>query len=194
MGENLLVVRADEVREQLGFEGFLGLPAEEIERLHGCVAVQAMAGVLAERDPAYQTLVTFTAIHFNYAWLTHPRAALPGSAAHRSLGLLGNVMADDGDHLFLDDYPKLAVQRELNELGIREPFELRLAGLLADDGAGAARRRLGLVYVARLASRDGAKHAAEAAGLRFCGPGELLQERDGFEPWSQVLIDNLHAL
>lgn len=198
MGEQILVVRADELKKRIDFQRFLALPEEEIHKLYASVEVFAMDRDKAEHDPTYKQLVAYTAIHYNYSWLTYRRGSSLGEArlhGNRSMGIGGHINADDHANLFLDDHLKVAAYREVDEeVIIREKYDLRLAGLLNDDSNDVGRVHLGLVYVARLRQPDVEKREKGIAQIRFCGNGDLQQEREEFETWSQILIDNLHAL
>jgi len=183
MAEQVLVVRADEARRQLGLQRFLGLPEEEIQRLYASIEVHVMAREAAARDSSSLQLVTYTVIHFNHVWLTCLRGP------RRSLGIRAHLQADHQSHLFLDDHPKLAARRDAEQAVPHQACDLRLAGLIQEEAGG----DLGLVYVAKLrqAVSLGELTVPEA---RLCGHGDLQRERDQFETWSQILIDNLHAL
>jgi hypothetical protein len=173
MSEKILVVRAEEYVQQVGSRAFVGLPREEAERLHGCVEVLAIDRGRAAAEPSFLPLLTFTAIHYNYSWLTF-------EAGPRSLGIRAPLYADGEAPSFLDDALQASAQRAVESaIALGEPCQWRLAGLIQQDA-------LGLVYVARLPRRI-------ESTLRSSGHGELSMEREQFEPWSRLLIDNLHA-
>jgi len=197
MAEKILVVHAAALRQLIAFEYFKALPAEEIERLHGAIEVVAMDRDLAGSDPGCKQLVTYTAVHYNYSWLTHlPGGALDqaGQRTRRALGVGAPLLASDREVVFLDQELQAAAARAVDStFTFGDRFELRLAGLLDNDDDEASRPYLGLVYVARLL-RPGASACAEGiAQVRFFGNGELQMQRDEFDPWSQILIDNLPA-
>jgi len=184
LAEQVLVVRADEARRQLGnSQRFLGLPEEEIQRLFASIEVHAMDREGAARDPSCLQLVTYTAIHFNHLWVTCLRGP------RRSMGIRAHLQADHQSHLFLDDHPKLAARREAEQAIPHQACDLRLAGLIQEEAGG----DLGLVYVAKLRQAVPLTELA-VPEARLGGHGDLQRERDQFEIWSQILIDNLHAL
>lgn len=181
MSEQVLAVRAEEYTEQVGARPFIGLPEEELERLHATVEVLVLDRAQATHDPAYLPLRTFTAIHYNYSWLTFVRSP-------KSLGIGAWIEAASGDPpAFLDHAFESVARREIeNAVVLQAPCEWRLAGLIHDG-------QLGLVYVARLRQRAVEARDPARDRLRFYGNGELSFDRAAFDAWSQLLIDNLHA-
>lgn len=176
-------VRVADLKRVILNEGpFVALPREEIERLHAAIEVYE-----ADRKPAEGELrlVAYAAVHFNYSWLTYQRAGARALGMEIELGRGGRVP------LFLDDEVQADVERALTawvapRVAAAGKIDLRLGGLLI------APDRLGLLYLARLRQPGVAGSGLE--GLRFCGNGDLRQERARFDAWSQVLIDNLGAL
>ena len=182
MTEHWLAVLADEYRRQVGLQRFMGLPREEIERLHASVEVRALAPNEQNVGSAYLPLATYTAFHYNYTWITFRRE-------QRSLGIGGPVRVNGEVPLFLDETFERAARAEVEKAKLLgAPADWRLAGLIhAED-------RLGLVYIARLRQRWSAEHNLGAEPLVCCRNGELLTERPNFDAWSQILIDNLASL
>jgi hypothetical protein len=182
VSESILAVRADEYLKQVGAAPFVALPREEIERLYGSVELHVLRRDALDQSPWCLPLVTYTAAHYNYTWLTYRRA-------QRSLGVSGLVPADGEPPLFLDESLQSSARRELEGAdALSAPVEWRLAGLINDG------RRLGLVYIAKLRQRWSPEQNRSAVRMQCCGKGELLTQRHEFEPWSQLLIDNLTSL
>jgi hypothetical protein len=182
--ERILAVRAAEYLQQVGVQRYVGLPREEIERLHASVELHALTSDELNRDRAsYLPLVTYTAVHYNYTWFTYERT-------ERSLGVSAPVYSEGEPPLFLDESLELAARRELESARVvSAPVDWRLAGLIhAGDG------QLGLVYIARLRSHWSPEQNRSAGKVTCCNSGELTTERHRFEPWSQLLIDNLQSL
>ena len=182
MTERILAVRADEYLEHVGSKRFVALPREEIERLHGSVELHVLGRDALNQSSGYLPLVTYTAAHYNYTWLTYQRA-------QRSLGVSGYVLAGSEPPLFLDESLQSSAHREMERAeALSAPAEWRLAGLINDD------QRLGLVYIAKLRQHWSPEHNRSAVRVQCCNSGELLMQRRQFEPWSQLLIDNLPSL
>ena len=180
--ERILAVRTAEYLQQVGTQRYAGLPREEIERLYASVELHALTSdELTRESSSYLPVVTYTAVHYNYTWLTYERA-------ERSLGVSGPVYSEGEPPLFLDESLELAARRELeNARVVAAPVDWRLAGLIHDG-------QLGLVYIARLRSHWSPEQNRSAGRVTCCNSGELKTERHRFEPWSQLLIDNLPSL
>jgi hypothetical protein len=175
-------VRVDEYLEQVGPRRFAALPREEIERLHGSLELHVLERDAPGQSAGYLPLVTYTAAHYNYTWLTYQRA-------QRSLGVSGFVLADGEPPLFLDESLQLSARRDMERAEVSSaPADWRLAGLINDG------HQLGLVSIARLRQRWSPEQNRSAVRVQCCNNGELLTERHEFEPWSQLLIDNLPSL
>jgi predicted NUDIX family phosphoesterase len=113
----------------------------------------------------------------------------------RSLGIRGPVRVDDGAALFLDDQMKAAAHRLADEaFAVRDPLDLRLAGFICDETHDAGRPTLGLLYVAKLRQPGIAVRTPRIEQMCLCGHVDLLQQRDQFDGWSRIVIDNLAAL
>jgi hypothetical protein len=182
LSEPVLAVRADEFLARVGSQRFAALPREEIERLYGSVELHALGRDVLDQTPDYLPLVTYAAAHYNYTWLTYQRA-------QRSLGVSGLVLADSDPPLFLDESLQSSARREMERAeALSAPVDWRLAGLINDG------QRLGLVYIARLRQRWSPEQNRSAVRVQCCNNGELLMNRRQFEPWSQLLIDNMPSL
>jgi len=182
VSEQVLAVRADEYLARVGSQRFVALPREEIERLYGGVELHVRGRDALDESSGYLPLVTCTAAHYNYTWLTYQRA-------QRSLGVSGFVFADGDPPLFLAESLQVSARREIERAeALSAPAEWRLAGLINDD------QRVGLVYIAKLRQRWSAEQYRGIVPVHCCNNGELRMERDQFEPWSQLLIDNLPSL
>lgn len=180
MTENVCAVRADEYMQRLGTRPFIGLPREEIERLHATLDVLTIDRDAAANDAAYLTLSVYTAIHYNYSWLVH-------QLERPSLGIREPIDAGGEPPPFLDQaFERFARRAVQDVVTVSDACQWRLAGLVHDQ-------ELALVYVVRLPQRTIQLREGGGVSLRFCGNGELITERSAFDPRSQLLIDNLHA-
>lgn len=89
MVEQVLAVRAEAYVQQVGARPFIGLPKEEIDRLHGSIEVLVLDRAAAMLDATYLPIQTYSAIHYNYSWLTFVREP-------KSLGI-GDVVRTEGE-------------------------------------------------------------------------------------------------
>lgn len=198
MGETILVVRTEDLKKHVDFQGFLPLDADSVQKLYESIDVISMDRDAAEEDPTYKQLVAYSAIHCDETWLTYLRGKDLGEArlhGSRSMGIGGHIEAGDHANLFLDDHLKVAAYREVDEeIAIAEEYELRLAGLINDDSNAVGEVHVGLVYVADVEQKSITKRERGIAQLKFMTPDELTRARAEFETWSQILVDNLHKL
>lgn len=173
-----LAVRADDYVQHVSPLPFIGLPREEIDRLHGAVELFAVEGAEAGLLP----LAAYAAIHYNYSWFT-------GLDGPGSLGKLVPLYAAGEPPLFLDDALLALGRHELEAAGLpRAPCDWRCAGLIHHQG------RLALVFIVRLRQRWVDNTEGSAAILRVVNNGELLFERASYDAFGQLLIQNLPAL
>lgn len=170
---SFLAIRAEDYVQQVSPEPFIGLPREELERLHGAIPVLA----LPEPDPACLPLTAYAAIHYNYNWLT-------GLDGPGTLGKSVKLHAQGDPPAFLDQALHALARPQLQAAGLpHTPSEWRCAGLLRDA------HQLALIYIIRLHQR----HEAPAS-TPVRGNTELQFQRASFNAFSQHLIDHLHAL
>ena len=198
MGEHILVVRTEELKELADFQGFLPLSAEEVQKLYDAIDVFGMDRDKAEHDPTFKQLVAYSAVRSGDLFLAYLRGKDLGEArlhGNRSIGIGGHINSDDHANLFLDDHLKVAAFREVDEeIRIPEKYDLRLAGLLNDDSNDVGKVHLGLVYVAELSKPEVKKRERGIARISFETPDKLRARREEFETWSQILIDNVEHL
>ena len=76
MGEKILVVRSDELKNDIDFQHFRALPEEEIHRLYNSIEVLEMDRDLVEHDPTYKQLVAYTSELDNLLMQEHSFPAL----------------------------------------------------------------------------------------------------------------------
>jgi len=198
MGESILVVRSEELKEHVDFQGFLPLDSERVHALYDALEVIPMDRDLAEEDPTYKQFVAYSAIKAEQGWLAYVRGKGLGEArlhGNRSMGIGGHIDAGDHASLFIGDHLMTAAHREIDEeISVAGDYSLRLAGLLNDDSNEVGKVHIGLVYVAQVSADSISKRERGIAQLRFMDEQELQQKYSEFETWSQILIDNLSAL
>jgi hypothetical protein len=176
---SVLVVRAQEYLDYVGSEPFIGLPREEIERLHDAIPVLALARADVD-EHSHLPLAAYAALHHNYAWIT-------GLDGPGTLGKRVDLRADGPTPTFLDDALHALARHQLQGAGLpSSPCEWRLAGLLNHA------RQLSLVYVVRLHQRWGSADNGESQ-LQIRGNSGLRFARAHYDAPSQLIIDHLHA-
>jgi predicted NUDIX family phosphoesterase len=201
MTEQILVVRTAELKRHYDFQGFLPLDAERVRALYERIEVLPLERDKAEEDPSFKQLVAYNVVRSDGRYLAYLRGKGQGEArlrGNRSIGVGGHINSGDQATLFLDDHLKAAAFRELfEEVRVPKGLDLRFVGLLNDDSNEVGSVHLGLVYLAELPpSTDAAKlkRQRSVAQLSFAEATELRRDREQFETWSRIMIDNLEAL
>lgn len=199
MAENIIVVAVDELKKHLNLiNGFIPLSQEAVDELYDAVDAFGMERDKAENDPAFKQFIAYTIIKSGDRFLTYRRGSSLGEArlhGNRSIGIGGHIDFGDNANLFLDDFLKVAALREVDEeVKITEKHDLHLVGLLNDDSNEVGKVHLGLVYVTELEKAEVKKREKGIAQITFATIEELEAERDQFETWSQLLIDNLATI
>jgi predicted NUDIX family phosphoesterase len=188
----ILTIRKEELDHHPDFNGFLGLPKEEIQRYQDSLEVHALDRNQAEGNPAYKQLFCHAAVHHNYTWLTYRQ---PAEGTYRSMIFSGPITGITPHPLFLDESHKSSVLRILGaHIRIPDKYILRLAGLMNDDSDNFGRSHFGLVYVLRLLQPGVHKREEGIIDITYSGNGELIMDRGQFDPLSRILIDNIPAL
>ena len=181
-GKRILAVRTNDYVARVGTSPYIGLPREEIDRLYGSVEVHSFTPEDLVRERAsYLALTTYTAVHYNYSWLTFERA-------EKALGLSATVFGETEPPVFLDASFERVARRSLDDAKILAGLvDWRLAGLIRRD-------QIGLVYIARLRQHWSPEHNHSRDRVVAGNNGELTLGRSRFDAWSQLLIDNLAGL
>lgn len=163
---------------------FVALPREEIDRLYAAIEVLVVDDDMLRQNTTLLVMHGCIAVHHNYTWLTFPHADGQRTLLHSAA-----LPVDGPAPLFLGDDPVRWARREIEErLHIDGGCEVRLAGLLQDADGSRVPPRVGLLLIARLASRLTGMEAECRGNL------ELRAGRSQFDPPSQVVIDHLAAL
>lgn len=198
MGETILVVRADELKKHYDFQGFLPLSLEDVRKLYDSLNVLEMDRDKAEEDPTFKQLIAYSGIRSQGKYVSYLRGEDLGEArlhGNRSVGIGGHINSEDRENKNIDCHLEYAALREIEEeVNIDEKVNLHLAGLINDDSNAVGKVHLGLVYVADLVTPAVTGREQGIARVEFASPEELLSDRDQFETWSQILIDNISSL
>ena len=187
MAQQVWAVRRREYLSNVGTQQFMGLPEEEVARHLGAAEVFSVGREEAEGSSDWLPLRAYTATHYNYSWFVvgeRPRRMAFGGELD-SRGLEPPVLLDDS--LLARAWEGFAREVEVERLD-----SIRLAALI-NDGC------LGLIYVARLTQRIACPRGQQTVPATtfphtFCTHGELLSDRERFDPVSRVMIENLACL
>ena len=153
----------------------------------------------AEEDPSLKQIIPYAVFRHGGRILHYTRGAKSGEkrlVAKSSIGIGGHVNDSDESILHFDQSTyHNAVQREIREeLRLGGGFTERAVALINDDSSDVGRVHLGVVHIVDLENDDVSAGEKVIAELGFATRIELLARRDGFETWSQIVLDDLDEL
>lgn len=148
-----------------------------------------------ETDPAFKQLIPYVVLVSGNA-VFHYRRGASGTekrlAALRSVGIGGHI--SEADAAGGADPYRTGMMRELEEeVALGSPFTERLLGFIYDPRTFVGSVHLGVVHVLELDSPLAAPREDALADAGFAPLSELLAARDGFETWSQFVLEELTA-
>ena len=117
-------------------------------------------------------------------------------SAKSSIGIGGHINDTDESLLHFDQSTyHNAVRREIREeLRLGGTFSERAVALINDDSTEVGSVHLGVVHLVELENDDVRAGEKAIAELGFSTREELLARREGFETWSQIVLDALPEL
>lgn len=165
----------------------------------------------AEQESAWKQVIPYVVVRKGDAILLLERKKKQGEArlhGKLSIGVGGHINPIDGnggehggaaDGAPPRDVLLEGLRRELDEeLTVQGPLDVRVAGFLNDDATDVGAVHYGLVAVADARAATVAIHETEMMEGRFVPRAELLElhrtQRDRFETWSALLLDQLDAV
>ena len=130
--------------------------------------------------------------------LHYTRGAKSGEkrlVAKSSIGIGGHINDTDESLHFDQSTYHNAVRREISEeLRLGGSFTERAVALINDDSTEVGSVHLGVVHIVDLENNDVRAGEKAIAELGFATREELLARREGFETWSQIVLDSLPEL
>lgn len=148
-----------------------------------------------EEDPSYKQIIPYCLFQAGEQLFHYRRGKAGGEGrlhSKRSIGIGGHISSSDslsGDRRYLE-----AMHREIDEEVLLEAsFADRCVGLINDDSTPVGQVHLGIVHVFALDSAKVSPREASILEAGFAPPAELFRNRDQFETWSQICLDQLFA-
>lgn len=189
--ENVLVVPTAILHEAGLFQGFTAATARYLPRLLDPAHLRFLPRSAAEDDPSFKQLIPYVVLRCG-GLVFHYRRGQKGTEtrlrALRSLGVGGHVCAEDGAPA--GDPYRVGLRREIEEeVYLDCPYQERCVGLINDDRTPVGRVHLGIVHVLELAEPCVRPRDPALADGGFAPLTELRSQRDGFETWSQLLLE-----
>ncbi len=153
----------------------------------------------AEDDPSLKQIIPYAIFRCGGKILHYTRGSQSGEkrlVAKASIGIGGHINDTDESLFSFDDSTyHAAVRREISEeLRLPGGFTERAVALLNDDSTEVGKVHLGVVHLVDLTSEDVRAGEKAIAELGFATREELLLKREGFETWSQIVLDGLPGL
>jgi len=199
--EDVLVVPRH-VLEQVGlFQGFCGDVKKYLPVLLDPNQTLWMSRDRAEEDASFKQLIPYCLLAWSDAdgvaqYFSYTRGSGQGEArlrSKRSVGIGGHIASTDGQYGDNASY-EAGMLRELNEeVAISSKFTSRCVGLINDDATPVGSVHLGIVHVLELQSPEVESLETNLIECGFETLGELLAEREHFETWSQIALDEVQA-
>ena len=156
----------------------------------------------AEQNSAWKQVIPYVVVRRGDAILLLERKKKQGEArlhGKLSIGVGGHINPIDLDSGAARDVLLEGLRRELDEeLSVKGTLDVRIAGFLNDDSTDVGAVHYGLVAVADARQAEVAIRETEMMDGRFIPRGELQElartQRERFESWSSLLLDQLDAV
>ncbi len=161
----------------------------------------------AEQESTWKQVIPYVVVKKGDSLLLLERKKKQGEArlhGKLSIGVGGHINPIDGDGASGGgaaprDVLLEGLRRELDEeLAVQGPLDVRVAGFLNDDSTDVGAVHYGLVAVADAKAANVSIRETEMMEGRFVSRAELLAlhraQRERFETWSALLLDQLDAV
>lgn len=196
--EHVLVIPAQRLELLGNFTGFAPFDSSSFEAILDPQYMQFLPRSQVEEDPSFKQLIPYCILQAGSGSdrqvFQYTRGSGQGEKrlhAKRSIGIGGHISREDAAG---EDLYRSGMQRELSEeMVIDAAMSEQLIGFIYDDTTPVGRVHLGVVHLLQLASPDARARESELVESGFCAIEELLLNRDRFENWSQLCIDQLLA-
>jgi predicted NUDIX family phosphoesterase len=194
--EHVLVVPTALFHELGHFQGFRSDAGRYLEVLLQPEQVSYRPRHEVEEDPSFKQLIPYCIFQYEGRIFHYKRGKLQGEGrlhSKRSIGIGGHISSDDpgsGIAVYRE-----AMQREIaEEVFVETGFTERCLGLINDDETEVGKVHLGVVHVFDLEAPKVRPREESIIQAGFARPSELAQEREQFESWSQICLDQLLRL
>lgn len=150
-----------------------------------------------ENDPSYKQLIPYLVLMHGdddgrhvFAYRRTPKGGESRLHGRRSIGVGGHISPLGGS---LWEVYEASLERELDEeVAFSEPRRtLAMVGLLNDDSNPVGAVHLGIVHVVVLPGPSAKSKEEDLADDGFYRVPDLVADRDNFETWSQLVLDDM---
>jgi predicted NUDIX family phosphoesterase len=157
--------------------------------------MQFLPRARAEDDPGFKQIIPYVVLRWRDQVFHYTRGQGAGEKrlrALRSVGIGGHI--NPCDHAPGESAYRLGMLRELEEeVFLESPYREHCLGLINDDATSVGQVHLGIVHVFDLEAPRVRRREAELIRSGFAPVSELLDSREGFETWSQFVLEQLAA-
>lgn len=191
----ILVVPASELDRLGRFQGFSGDPERYLRALLAPGMGSFRPRPEMEEDPSFKQIIPYVIFRCGERVFRYTRGRSQGEArlhAKQSIGVGGHVDEADAEGRATRDAYEIALRRELaEEVELRSPGAMRLAGLINDDSSPVGRVHLGVVHVYDLEEPGVAAREDGLAEAGFVPLSELQGGVQSLETWSQIALEHV---
>jgi predicted NUDIX family phosphoesterase len=191
--ERVLCLPAAHFRSVGEFDGFRPADAAYRSALLDPRAFTFRLRSEVETDPGFKQLIPYVVLRHG-GELFHYRRGSAGTEARlralRSVGIGGHISEADAFG-GADPYRTGMLREVTEEVDIRDRWVDRQIGFIFDPRTFVGSVHLGVVHLFELESADVAPREDALADAGFAPVDELWADRDGFETWSQFVLEVL---
>ena len=194
--EHVLVIPAQRLESFGNFSGFVPFNQQSFDAILDRQHMQFRPRSQVEEDPSFKQLIPYCILQVgagsDRSIFQYTRGSGQGEKrlhAKRSIGIGGHISREDavGDDLY-----RCGMQRELSEeMVIEAELSEQIIGFIYDDSSPVGRVHLGVVHLLQLAAPNARARESELIDSGFSSIDHIFSNRDHFETWSQLCIDQL---
>jgi predicted NUDIX family phosphoesterase len=194
--EHVLVIPAERLQILGNFTGFAPFSSASFDSILDPQHMQFRPRSQVEEDPSFKQLIPYCILQCGSGterkMFQYTRGSGQGEKrlhAKRSIGIGGHISREDAAG---DDLYRCGMERELSEeMIIPGQYAEQLLGFIYDDTTPVGRVHLGVVHLLTLFNDEARARESEMKESGFRPFAELANEREHFETWSQLCIDQL---
>lgn len=193
MNERVLVMPEHRFRSLGLFHGFRSYCADYLAGLlePGFLSYRPRREV--ETNPSYKQLIPYIVLRCRGNTFHYTRGSSATEKrlhALRSIGIGGHISFEDGQPA--NDPYRVGMLRELHEeIAIDSPFSERCLGFIYDGTSAVSEVHLGIVHLLELEKPIASPRESAIVDSGFAPLGELIENREQFETWSQFVLQEL---
>ena len=191
--EHVLVVPTSLFHEIGHFQGFCPDIEDYLERLLDPAQMSFRPRDTVEEDPSLKQLIPYCVFRHEGRVFHYRRGTEQGEGrlhSKRSIGIGGHISSED-TQAGRSPYEE-GMQREIaEEVFLETGYTEQCVGLINDDLTEVGQVHLGVVHVFDLDEPKVRPREESIIEPGFATPGDLVDDRESFETWSQICLDHL---